>query len=325
MKHWVHHGQVTERFSRWVTTAEYVDGKTYLYYDYPNDQDPHLYIDEDLTDGVPGKNMGLAFNDPSDGSDNAVIRGEDGNFHIIYEDWSPINASTHSWDSPLAGHSVSPDGIGDFEILPPVVDERTTPTGEIRTYEHPHWLQHPDWDTNVAEYEVHEPEQEAFGDWAAIRIGEQYYLFADYDPAGEQHMSTAWFTAPSLDEQFIFQGHIGQGHPDPDIMFAEGRFYLITQMETDYVSPGPWVEQVQARVGVDINGNGSVDQWTRWQEVSESYDYREGFAKHVTRSPATLSLTELPDGYGFKFEFKLMKTTGNNIRPEIDSVQMEFE
>lgn len=325
MKHWVHHGQVTERFSRWVTTAEYVDGKTYLYYDYPNDQDPHLYIDEDLTDGVPGRNMGLAFKDPSDGSDSAVIRGEDRNFHIIYEDWSPINASTHSWDSPLAGHSMSRDGIGNFEILPPVVDERTTSTGEMHTYEHPHWLQHPDWDTNIAEYELHEPEQEAFGDWAAIRIGEQYYLFADYDPAGEEHMSVAWFTASSLDEKFIFQGHIGRGHPDPDIMFAEGQFYLVTQMETDYVSPGPWVGQVKARAGVDTDNDGMVNQWTHWQEVSESYDYREGFAKHVTRSPATLSLSGLPDGYGFKFEFKLIETTGNNISPEIDSVLMEFE
>ncbi|HBL44962.1 MAG TPA: hypothetical protein DDZ90_16385, partial [Planctomycetaceae bacterium] len=60
MVNWVHHGPVTEDFSRWVTSAEYKDGKVYIYYDYPNDQDPHVYIDEDLTDGKPGKNMGLA-------------------------------------------------------------------------------------------------------------------------------------------------------------------------------------------------------------------------------------------------------------------------
>jgi hypothetical protein len=65
MKNWVHHGAVTEGFSSWVTTAEYADGKLFIYYDYPNDQDPHLYIDEDMTDGVPGKNMGMAFADPS--------------------------------------------------------------------------------------------------------------------------------------------------------------------------------------------------------------------------------------------------------------------
>ena len=60
-------------FCRWTTTAEQVGGKTYIYYDFPNDQDPHLFIDGDLTDGKPGKNMGLAFADPSDGSDCAVV------------------------------------------------------------------------------------------------------------------------------------------------------------------------------------------------------------------------------------------------------------
>ena len=68
MKNWVHHGPVTPGFARWTTTAEQVGGKTYIYYDFPNDQDPHLFIDDDLTDGKPGKNMGLAFADPSDGS-----------------------------------------------------------------------------------------------------------------------------------------------------------------------------------------------------------------------------------------------------------------
>ena len=107
MVNWVHHGPVTEGFSSWVTTAEYADGKVYIYYDYPNDQDPHLYIDAVLTDGVPGKNMGMAFKDPSHGSDCAFIRDLQGNFHVIYEDWSPIDASKHSWDSPLATKSAS--------------------------------------------------------------------------------------------------------------------------------------------------------------------------------------------------------------------------
>ena len=69
MVNWVHHGSVTEDFSVWVTTAEYADGEVYIYYDFPNDQDPHLYIDADLTDGIPGRNMGMAFADPSHGSD----------------------------------------------------------------------------------------------------------------------------------------------------------------------------------------------------------------------------------------------------------------
>ncbi len=69
----VHHGPVTDRRAGWVTTAEWVDGKAYIYYDFPNDQDPHLIIDADLTDGVPGEDMGMVFKDPSDGSDVAVI------------------------------------------------------------------------------------------------------------------------------------------------------------------------------------------------------------------------------------------------------------
>ena len=80
MVNWVHHGPVTPGFARWTTTAEQVGGKTYIYYDFPNDQDPHLFIDDDLTDGKPGKNMGLAFADPSHGSDCAVIRDLDGKF-----------------------------------------------------------------------------------------------------------------------------------------------------------------------------------------------------------------------------------------------------
>ena len=90
MQNWVHHGPVTPGFARWTTTAEQVGGKTYIYYDFPNDQDPHLFIDDDLTDGKPGKNMGLAFADPSDGSDCAVIRDLDGKFHIIYETGAPF-------------------------------------------------------------------------------------------------------------------------------------------------------------------------------------------------------------------------------------------
>ena len=143
MKNWVHHGPVTEKFSCWVTTAEQKGGKTYIYYDYPNDQDPHLYIDGDLTDGVPGENKGLAFADPTHGSDCGIIRDGEGRFHVIYEDWSHIDASKRSWDSPVAGHAVSDDGVGNFKILKPAVDVRTKPTGEKRSYKHPHWLQHP--------------------------------------------------------------------------------------------------------------------------------------------------------------------------------------
>ncbi|TWT60612.1 hypothetical protein [Rubinisphaera italica] len=324
MINWVHHGAVTEGFSRWVTSAEEKDGKVYIYYDYPNDQDPHLYIDEDLTDGKPGKNMGIAVKDPSHGSDAGFIRDKQGRFHVIYEDWSPINASKRSWDSPLAGHAVSDDGIKDWKFLDPAVDNRTKDTGKIATYKHPHWLQHPDWDTNIGEYHVHEPEQEAYGDWAAICIGTQYYLFGDYDPVGGNTMSVGWFTSPSIDKPFTWCDKIGNGHPDPDIGFAEGKFYLFTQQSTDYTSPGPWVEKVETRVGVDTNNDGKLDEWTDWMEVNETYDYSQGLSKHVDKTPAKLDLTNLSSGYGFGFEMRLTDTTRNKSKPMVDRVSLSF-
>ena len=212
MNTWVHHGPVTPGFAKWTTTAEQVGGTTYIYYDFPNDQDPHLIIDEDLTDGKPGKNMGMALNDPSHGSDCAVIRDLEGKFHIIFEDWSPINARTHSWDSPLAGHAVSPNGIDKFKIVKPAVDHRTKPTGETAEYLHPHWVKEDPkrFSTNVAKYQVHEPEQDAYGDWASIAIGGQYYLFCDFHPANDK-IRIGWFTSSSINEPFEFCGEIGRG------------------------------------------------------------------------------------------------------------------
>ena len=327
MKNWVHHGPVTEGFSRWVTSAEHIDGKTLIYYDFPNDQDPHVYVDEDLTDGEPGENKGKALDDPSHGSDAGFIRDLDGKVHVIFEDWSPINASKRSWDSPLAGHAVSPDGVSGFKIQKPAVDNRTKPTGEIKTYKHPHWMKEDpkNYKTNIAEYELHEPEQEAYGDWAAICIGGQYYLFGDYDPAGGHQMSVGWFTSPSIDQQFTWCDKIGNGHPDPDIAFAEGQFYLATQQKTDYVSPGPWVEKVEARVGVDTDNDAKVDQWSDWMEIEESYDYTPGFSKQIQRSPARMDLSGLPEGFGFQVEMKITDTTENKSKPMIESIRLSFK
>ena len=326
MVNWIHHGPITEGKSRWMTTAEYADGKAYFYYDFPNDQDPHVYVDSDLFDGVPGDNKGMAYADPSHGSDCAIIRDLDGKFHLILEDWSPINARQNAWDSPLAAHAVSPDGVSDFQLKPPPVDERTKPTGEVATYKHPHWVkENPErFETNVAEYNVHEPEQNAYGDWAAICIGGQYYLFCDYDPADKEKMSVGWFTSSSIDEQFRWCGSIGQGHPDPDIMFAEGQFYLATQQRKDFVSPGPWVEDVEVRVGVDTDNDGSIDEWTDWSLVKENYDYVEGFSKQVARTPASLDLSSLPAGFGFQFQVKINDTTENNSKPVLDKVTVQF-
>lgn len=331
MKNWVHHGAVTPGKARWSTTAEFVDGKAYIYYDFPNDQDPHLYIDEDLTDGIPGKNMGLAFLDPSDGSDCAIIRDLDGKFHLIYEDHSPINARSHSWDSPLAGHAVSDDGIGGFKILPPAVDYRTKPTGVFKEYSHPHWhAEHPEkfpakkgTKLAFARYEVHEPVQDAYGDWGAIAIGGRYYLVGDFHPA-HKSIRTAILTSPSLDEKFEFIGELGQGHPDPDIGFAEGQFYLINQTNKDYISPGPWVEKVEVRVGVDTNKNGKVNTWTKWSEVKEQYDHIPGFSKQIQRIPASLTLGDLPKAHGVCFEIRLSDTTENHSKPMIDQVEISF-
>lgn len=325
MVNWVHHGPVTEEFSRWVTSAEHKEGKVYIYYDYPNDQDPHVYVDDDLTDGKPGQNMGIAVNDPSHGSDAGFIRDKEGRFHVIFEDWSPINASKRSWDSPLAGHAVSDDGIKDWTFLNPAIDKRTRDTGKVAEYKHPHWLQHPNWKTNIGKYQVHEPEQEAFGDWAAICVGTQYYLFGDYDPAGGGHMSVGWFTSSDINKPFIWCDRIGNGHPDPDIGFAEGRFYLVTQQSTDYVSPGPWVEKVEARVGVDVDNDGNVDAWCDWTEVKETYDYFRGLSKHVNTTPAKIDLADLPAGYAFAFEMRLTDTTENKSKPMIDRITLTWE
>ncbi len=324
---WVHHGPITERKSAWMTSAEYADGKAYFYYDFPNDQDPHVYVDSDLFDGLPGENKGMAYDDPTHGSDSGIIRDLEGNFHLIVEDWSPIHAQTHAWDSPLAAHAVSPDGVRNFKTLPPPVDERTRPTGKTGTYRHPHWVkEHPQrFKTNVAEYEIHEPAQNAYGDWAAICIGGQYYLFCDFDPANSKTMSAGWFTSPSLDEKFTWCDNIGRGHPDPDVMFAEGRFYLVTQQKTDYVSPGPWVETVEARAGVDTDNDGTIDQWSSWQAVRESYDYLPGFSKQVKKTPARADLTSLPAGYGFQAELRITDSTKNKSKPMIRSLEFSFK
>lgn len=344
MVNWVYHGSISDRTSSYMTTAEQVGDETYLYYDFPNDQDPHLIIDTDLMDGRMGMKMGMAFEDPSDGSDCGVIRDLDGNFHMILENWSPINASKRSWDSPLASHAVSKDGISGFKLVAPAVDYRTSPTGEFGEYAHPHWhkqdpgnylakemtediLQHrikKGQPMAFARYEIHEPEQDAYGDWASIAIGSQYYLFGDYDAAGShgrKNMKIAWFTSSDINKPFTFCGSVGNGHPDPDIIFAEGQFYLISQTN-DFVSPGPWVETVTARVGVDTNNNGEIDKWTTWETVKESYDYVLGFSKHVATTPAILDLSGLPKGYGFQIELKIDDSTDNNAKPMIESIEL---
>ena len=95
-------------------------------------------------------------------------------------------------------------------------------------------------------------------------------------------------------------------------------------MKEDYVSPGPWVESVLARVGVDTTNNGDIDTWTGWARIKEMYDYTEGFAKQISKIPAGMNLSDLPSGYGFGFEFKTIQTTDNGVLPVIDKITMIF-
>jgi hypothetical protein len=180
----------------------------------------------------------------------------------------------------------------------------------------------------VVTYEIHEPEQDAFGDWAAIAIGGQYYLVGDYDPAeaqGHTGMSVGLFTSEDINQPFRFYGHIGSGHPDPDIMFADGKFYLITQTETDFVSDGPWVGTAKVRAGVDEDGDGQIDQWSEWQDTRETYSAIPGFAKQVDRTPAKVSLSDLPAGKGFQIEVKLVSPEGVEALPKLDQLTARFE
>ena len=318
MINWKRYGPVSNQASRWVTTAEYVDGKFYIYYDNPNDQDPHLIIDDNLYDGKIGNNIGLVFADPTHGSDCAILRDEDESFHLIYENWDHINAKKHSWDSPVGGHAVSKDGITNFKILDPLIDDRTTPTGTFGEYRHS--------SRKVPlKYEIHSPEQNAYGDWTAIKIGGQYYLFCDYDAVGEKIKVGKW-TGSNLTSQFSFCGSFGDGHPDPTIGFAEGQFYLMQQRgDVDFISPGPWVEGVEARLGVDTDGNGVVNEWTKWQVIKEFYTQKKGFLRIVETKPATLDVSKLPKGYGFCFEYKTNSVKSQSVKVKMDQVIMKFK
>ena len=107
-------------------------------------------------------------------------------------------------------------------------------------------------------------------------------------------------------------------------MFAEGQFYLVTQTPNDFVSPGPWVETVEVRVGVDTNNDAQVNTWSDWQAVKEGYDYTPGFAKQIQKTSAAMDLSKLPQGFGFQFEVRMTDTTENESKPILDGIELEF-
>lgn len=321
MKKWMHLGVVSTRINRWVTSAEYVKGKFYIYFDKPNDHDPHLIIDDDLSDGKQGKEVGMVFNDPSHGSDMAIFRNDDGTFHLVYEDWDPINARKHSWDSPLAGHADSPNGITGFEPheYPAPIDKRTKPTGKFATYRHPA-LRLP------LKYEIHEGPQDAFGDYTMIKVGRQYYIFCDYDSHEKgKSMRVGRWRSDDIKRQFVWDGEIGEGfHPDPTVGFAEGKFYLLVQRHSsDFISDGPWVDGVEARAGVDSNNDGKIDQWTKFTRIKESYSQKQGFVRIVEATSAILDTSSLSVGFAFKIEFRTQKTMG--FQPVVDVMEATFK
>ncbi len=327
MLNWTHYGPVSSKNNKWVTSAEYVNDKFYIYFDKPNDEDPHLLIDSDLTDGKQGEEIGMVFYDPSHGSDMSIFRDEDGIFHLFYEDWSPINPRMHHYDSPLAGHTDSPDGINGFEPheFPPPIDDRTTPTGEIRSYE-PHSTHFIEgMKPGRFEYEVHHPAQNAYGDYELIKVGHQYYLFGDYVPkeSGKTIRIGRW-RSDDINKQFIWDGEIGENiHPDPTIGFAENKFYLITQGENDFISEGPWINGVEVQVGVDLDGDDHVDKWSGFVPLRENYTKSSCFSKVIHTIPAEVIFPTLEAAYSFTIRYKF--SNENGFFPTIDSFDAVFD
>lgn len=165
-------------------------------------------------------------------------------------------------------------------------------------------------------------EQDAFGDLTAIKIGQQYCIFADVHYAGTQsgsELEVARFTSDSWTSEFELLGSMGSGHPDPAVAFAEGQFYLVTQAQ-DWVTPGPWVAGVTARAGIDIDGDGFTDEWTGWQVVAESHDHKPGYARVVERTAASIDMSDLPAGHGIQFEFTIDDTIVAGVSPLLDRI-----
>ena len=160
-----------------------------------------------------------------------------------------------------------------------------------------------------------------------MKIGERYYAFGDYEREvnGEAFLNTGILVGDSLYDSFEIVADVGPDrHPDPTTGFAEGQFYLITQQTTDFISSGPWVDGVEARAGVDTNGDDIIDEWTDWQSLSEGYDHTPGYPRIITLTPAAIDMSGLSAGLGFQFELRLDDNVVSGSTPIMDRVEMSF-
>ena len=335
---------------RWVTTAEYHDGRLFIYHDDENDHDPSLvtvdyvagsgeFFDANgvLTgpsDTIAVTDYGVVLDKPeitvdgtvyqlAGGSDNAIFRDPaDGQFHMIYENWSHQNAQRFSWDSNIASQSISADGINGF-----IFDEATRPfdvRGNLITQDQatdPHsftqiggtvtplTVNGIDYFVGFHPNRLHlfqlTDQLHGWGDHSMVKVGETYYLFVDDDSPTEGIGLGYWY-GTSLSEPLTYGGRLLDNvHPDPDIGFAEGTFQLLVQgRDNDLRSFGPWTPGIEAQAGVDTDGDGTADVWTEWQTVAEQYSRVSGFAKAVDLEEARMDLSSLPDGYGIAFRLR---------------------
>jgi hypothetical protein len=79
------------------------------------------------------------------------------------------------------------------------------------------------------------------------------------------------------------------------------------------------------RAGVDKDGDGKIDKWSKWQDAEETYSKIKGFSKQVDCKPAKVSFSDLPAGRGFQVEIKLHAGEDDTVLPKIDQLIAYFE
>jgi len=263
MVNWTDKGVIGDGYD-WVTSAEYYDGKFFIYHDRPNDHDPSLVtvdyvagsgvVSLDASGNIAATDLGVILEKPSvtvngqtfslaGGSDNAIFRDPvDGQFHLIHEDWSHQNANRFSFDSNLLGHSTSPNGITGFiyNEATRLIDERgnlidradatvANSLGDLGTVT----IDGVNFEIGSHPNRNHlfqlTDQLHAWGDYTMIKVGDTYYMFVDDDSEAEGIGLGYWY-GDSLNSAFTYGGRLRDGlHPDPGLGFAEGNFLLMLQ------------------------------------------------------------------------------------------------